>query len=177
MYPLITRLSLILISLAVLNLAGCASSASREGMLIQDLSINKKYPNSIVVETKGGSETGAMDSTNISNDDFKAAIEDAITKTGLFKKIVQGKNGDYDLTVTITQISKPILGFNMTVELETAWSLVKTLDKSVAMRKVIKAAYTATMGDSLVGVRRLRLAVEAVARENITQGLKAISEL
>jgi hypothetical protein len=63
------------------------------------------------------------------------------------------------------------------VTLETGWSLVKTSDKAVAMRKAIKSAYTAALSDSLIGVTRLRLAVEGAVRDNISQGLQAVSEL
>jgi len=177
MYTLIQRAALVMTSLAVLNLAGCASPASHEGMTPQNLTISKKHPSSVSVETKGGSETGAMDSSNISNADFKAAIESSIVKSSLFKNVLQGKNGDYELTVSVTDMSKPLFGASFTVEMETAWSLVKKSDNSIAMRKVIKTAHTATMGDALVGAIRLRLAVEGAARENIAQGLKAISDL
>ena len=74
-------------------------------------------------------------------------------------------------------MSKPIFGMSFTVELETAWSLNKRSDNSVAMRKVIKSSHTATMSDAVAGVTRLRLAVEGAARANIAQGLKAISDL
>lgn len=177
MKPLIQRMTLIVASLAVLNLAGCASPASHEGMTPQNLTVSKKNPYSISVETKGGSETGAMDSSNISNADLKAAIESSIVKSSLFKNIVQGKSGDYELTVSVTEISKPLFGLSFKVDLETAWSLVKKSDNTIAMRKVIKSTHTATMSDAVVGMTRLRLAVEGAAQENITQGLKAISEL
>lgn len=45
------------------------------------------------------------------------------------------------------------------------------------MRKSITSSYTASMGDSLVGVTRLRLAVEGAARNNIKQGLEAIAAM
>jgi hypothetical protein len=177
MYTLIQRAALVVTSLAVLNLAGCASPASHEGMTPQNLTISKKHPSSVSVETKGGSETGAMDSSNISNASFKAVIESSIVKSSLFKNVLQGKNGDYELTVSVTDMSKPLFGASFTVEMETAWSLVKKSDNSIAMRKVIKTAHTATMSDAFVGVTRLQLAVEGAARANIAQGLKAISDL
>jgi len=61
--------------------------------------------------------------------------------------------------------------------METAWSLQRTSDRSIVMRKAIQSSGTATMGDAFVGVTRLRLAVENAARENIKQGLKEIAEL
>jgi hypothetical protein len=61
--------------------------------------------------------------------------------------------------------------------METAWSLTKTSDRSVALRKSVKSTGVATMGEAFAGVTRLRMAVEAATRNNIEQGLKAIAEL
>lgn len=173
----VQRAFILATSLTVLNLAGCASPASRDSMSAQNIAVSKKLPYSVSVETKGGSETGAMDSSNISNADLKAAIESSIVESGLFKNVVQGKNGDYELTVSVTHLSKPVFAIDMKVDLETAWSLVRTSDQSVVMRKVVKSTHIATMSDSVAGVTRLRLAVEGAARDNIAQGLKAISGL
>lgn len=177
MTQLIQRSFYIALSLTLLNLAGCAAPASKESMAAQNLTLNKKHPYSIGVSTKGGTETGSMDSSSISDADLKAAIESSIIQSSLFKSVVQGKSGDYDLTVSIVQISKPMFGLDMKVDLETGWTLVKTSDKSVVMQKLIRNSYTATPSDAFVGMTRLRLAVEGAARENIAQGLKAIAEL
>lgn len=162
---------------AVAGLAGCAAPAHKESMAAAPATIVKKLPYSVNVSAKGGADTGAMDSSNIANADLKAALESSIAKTGLFKSVVQGAGGDYELTVTVTQLTKPLFGGAFTVTLETGWSLVKTSDKAVAMRKAIKSAYTAALSDSLIGVTRLRLAVEGAVRDNISQGLQAVSEL
>jgi hypothetical protein len=118
-----------------------------------------------------------MGSSEISNDDLRAAIEKSVTQSALFKEVVQGKNGDYELSVTVARLSKPTFGASFTVDMEAGWSLVKASDKSVVMRKSITSSYTASMGDSLVGVTRLRLAVEGAARNNIKQGLEAIAAM
>ena len=162
---------------AVAVLAGCAAPANREAMVAPTATITKKHPHSVSVEAKGGADTGAMDSSNISDADLKAAIESSITQSGLFKSVVQGKGGDYDLTVTVTQLTKPMFGASFTVSMEAGWVLTKASDKSIVLRQVVKSSYTASMGDSLVGVTRLRLAVEGAAKSNITQGMQAIAAL
>ena len=159
------------------SLTGCSSPASREAMTPQDLTISKHFPYSLSVQTGGGAATGALDSSNIADADLKAAIEDAVVHSKLFKSIVQGAGGDYELSVRVTTLSKPIFGGTFTVDMETAWSLTKMADRSVALRKSVKSSGAATMGDAFAAVTRLRLAVEAAARDNISQGLKAIGEL
>jgi hypothetical protein len=161
---------------SVALLAGCAAPASRESMAVPAVAV-KKFPYTVTVDTAGGADTGAMDSSNISNADLKAAIESSISQSGLFKSVIQGKGGDYDLTVTVTQLTKPMFGASFTVSMEAGWVLTKASDKSILLRKVVKASYTGGAFDSLVGVTRLRLAVEGAARNNITQGMQAIAEL
>lgn len=160
-----------------LTLAGCSSPAKREAMTPQALAISKHFPYTLGVRASGGSETTVMDSSNISDADLKAAIEDAVVQNKLFKSIVQGAGGDYELSVTVTSLSKPVFGTTFTVQMETGWSLSRTSDRSVVMRKAVRSSGTATVGEAFAAVTRLRLAVEAAARDNISQGLASIAEL
>lgn len=173
----VQRLGLFALIAAVIGLAGCASGAHKENMVAAPVASTKKLPYSVAVDARGGAETGTMDSSNVSNADLKAAIESSIAKSSLFKSVVQGKNGDYELTVTVIQLSKPMFGGAFTVTMETGWSLIKTSDKRIVMRKSIKSSHTAELSDSLVGVTRLRLALEGAVRNSIAQGLQEISAL
>lgn len=168
---------LLAIAASILILGACASPADRSAMTPQNLIISKHHPYSLGVQTSGGAETGALDSSNIANADLKAAIELAVTQSQLFKRIVSGNDGDYELSVRVISLSKPLFGGTFTVDMETAWSLTKVSDRSVAMRKSVKSSGTATMSDAFAAVTRLRLAVEAASRNNIEQGIKAIAEL
>lgn len=159
----------------ILLLAGCASPANRQAMVPQTLGTVQTHPYSVRVQSSGGSDTGAMDSSNIADADLKAAIEEAVVSNKVFKSVVQGKDGDYELSVRVTSLSKPIIGFSFTVDMEAAWTLLKVADGSVVMRKSVKSSGTAGTGDAFVGVTRLRLAVEAAARNNISQGLQAVA--
>lgn len=169
----------ILLALAALaiGLGGCAAPAERAAMTPQNLSINKHYAASLAVQTSGGAQTGVMDSSNVADADLQAAIETAVRQSQIFKSIVHGNEADYSLTVRLVSLSKPIFGASFTVDMETAWSLIKNSDRSVVMRQSVKSSGTASMGDALAGVTRLRLAVEAATRDNIARGLQAIAEL
>ena len=50
--------------------------------------------------------------------------------------------------------------------MEAGWSLIKASDKTVALRKAIRSPHTAEFSDSLVGVTRLRMAVQGAVRNN-----------
>ncbi len=173
-----SRYSIFLVVAAfIFVLAGCASPAKREAMIPQGAVAIKSHPYSVNVQTSGGAETGVLDSSNISDADLKAAIEDAITQKKVFTKIVQGSDADYELSVRIINLSKPIFGATFTVDMETAWILTKISDDSVVMRKAIKSTGKASISDALAAVVRIRVAVENSARDNIDQGLKEIMEL
>jgi len=169
---------LLIASLAVfVMLNGCASPADRGAMMPTALAISKHFPYSVGVRTGGGSDTDAVGRSDITDADLQGAIEDSIRNSRLFTAVVQSGSGDYELSVNITRWDKPVFGGTFTVQLETAWSLVKVADRSVVFRKAVQSSGTATMGDAFAAVTRLRLAVEAAARDNISQGLAAIAEL
>lgn len=161
----------------LLSLTGCSSPATREAMTPTGMTVSQHFPHSLSVRTGGGAETGTMDSSNIADADLKAAIEDAVRQSRLFTTVVQGSDGDYELSVRVTNLTKPVFGTTFTVQLETAWSLTKVADRSVVLRKAVQSSGTATMGDAFAAVTRLRLAVEAAARNNISQGLAAVAEV
>jgi hypothetical protein len=161
----------------VAMLTACAAPVARQAMVPVDVAVASNHPYSILVRTSGGSETGAMDSSNISDADLKAAIEDSIARSRVFENVVQSGGGDYELNVRIVSLSKPLFGTTFTVDLETAWSLVKVSDRSIVMRRSFATKGVATMDEAFAGVTRLRLAVEKAARENVAQGLRAVGEL
>ena len=166
----------ILIVTAVAGLSGCASTATREAMLV-GAPATRNYPYSVSVQTRGGTETSATTGSTVSNEELKAAVEGSIMQSKLFKSVVQGGNGDYEITVIVTQLTKPVFGASFTVEMEAGWALTKVSDKAVVLRKVVKSAHTATLDDAIVGATRMRIAVEGAARKNIAQGLQAIADL
>jgi hypothetical protein len=169
----------------VVLLQGCAAPASRQGMTATAPQAGsspaprlalKQRPFSVSVTTSGGQATGAMDSSNVGNDDLKAAIEASIRDSKAFREVVDGPGGQYQLAVNIIQLNKPMFGMSFTVELEAGWSLSRGDDRQVVMRRVVRSSHTATMGDAFVGATRLRLALEGAVRGNIAQGLRAIDE-
>lgn len=156
-------------------LTGCATPASREGMVPQHAASGRHFAHSINVQASGGNDTGALDSSNISDGELKAAIEEAIVRQKLFAGVIQGDSSDYSLNVRVINLTKPLFGTTFTVELEMAWSLVRNADHHPILRKSIKSSGSASMSDAFAAATRLRLAVEAAARANIEAGLREIS--
>ena len=57
------------------------------------------------------------------------------------------------------------------------YTLVEVATNKVILREVIRAPFTAGVGDAFAGVKRLRLANEGSARANIESFLKRLSAL
>ena len=168
---------LILVWAATAWLAGCASPASKQELIVDDASFGTQHPHSVSVIAGGGGETGAMDYTNISNEDLAGAIEESIINSGLFSSVVKGDGADYKLSAYLVSMSKPVFGFSFTIHMEMSWSLVNTATGDAVMRESIKSTHTATAGEAFAAATRIRLAVEGAAEENIRQGLQKIAEL
>lgn len=167
----------LLLLLASICLSSCASPASKDALIAHDIQKVQHHRKTVAINTQGGSETGALDSSNVSNSDFSKAIEESIIENGVFTQVIHGNEADYLLNVTIVSMSKPLFGGSFTVDMEAAWSLSDLKTKNYVTRESIKSSHTATMGEAFVGVTRLRLAVEGAVRKNIEQGILAISQL
>ena len=115
--------------------------------------------------------------TQISNEEFSRALIEAIGKSRVFTKVVQGSDGDYLLSVTLFSLEQPSIGAAFTVNMEAGWILTRLRDNTILWREAIKSSYTADFGEAFVAARRLRLATEGAARNNIAAGLSRISKL
>ena len=162
-------------------LGGCAAPAEPRAMAAvaapAAATAGRQHPYSVAVQVQGGQETGGLDSSNIANADLRQAIEESIRASRLFQAVVAGRDGDYLLSVNVIQLSKPLFGGTVTVEFEAGWSLTRASDRQVVLRQVVKSSGTAAMAEAFAFVTRLRLAVEAAARDNIRQGLAAVAVL
>jgi len=159
------------------NISGCSAPASKEAIIVDNITISKHHEKTVSIATNGGSETTAMDSTNVSDEALKEAITESIARNKLFQKVIQGKQADYQLTVNIINISKPVFGLTFTVQMEATWSLVNLKDNSIVMREVINSSHTTSFSEAFAAVTRLKLAVEGAVKENIQLGLTKVAKL
>ena len=169
--------SILLLAFVALFFSGCASPATTEGMKAQILNLQNKHSFSVSVQTEGGRKTNPLWTSEISSESFAQAIQDSIAESGLFRSVVTGKSGDYLLEVNLINMDKPLVGFDMTVNMAVNWTLTHIPTKKIVSQDLISKSYTATVGDAVVAIRRLRLAEEGAARKNIQEGLNRISQL
>ena len=157
---------------------GCASPAQVDNMRV-DHSVNMNFDKSLadsikIDDVEGGEETNPMWTSEVGNKEFKAALNASLKSQGLLSET--NKSG-YELTATLVESDQPLFGADFEVTLSIRYILIEMKNDKVIFNKVIKTPYTATMGDSLLGVKRLRLANEGSAKKNITELLNILSKL
>ena len=161
----------------VVMIGGCASATTHEGMVTTKVETVNKHPQSVSVAVTGGKETEATGTPQISDATFKEALVSSIKNSQVFSRVIDGKGGDYLLTVTLFNMQQPLFGASLTVTLEAGWTLTRASGGKPVWQESIKSAHTATFSDAAVAATRLRLATEGAAKKNIEMGLAKISQL
>ncbi|HUR58055.1 MAG TPA: hypothetical protein VM029_10130 [Opitutaceae bacterium] len=162
---------------SALFLGGCATASQSAAMVAKPPTAVTKHPESLSVTVTGGSETSAMTASKISDADFAEAIKASVTQSGLFAKVAASDASDYHLDVQIVRLVQPMFGASFTVTMETSWFLRRRSDLNIVWQKGITSNFTATMGDAVVGVTRLRLANEGAARANIQDAITQLGAI
>lgn len=161
------QLAVVSAAVSLLALGACASGARPEAMAVLPSAVEAARPGtpgyqSIRVEAvQGGGDTNPLWLSNVSNAEFKTALESSLQTSGYFKA-----DGPWALTATMVDLQRPMAGFDLSVVSRVRYSV---LDRSgtIVFDETVAATGTATMGDSLLAVERLRMANEASIRENI----------
>jgi hypothetical protein len=155
---------------------GCATPASSVAMTATPATSVHQIGSDVSVAVSGGKETSSMGASQISDEAFAQALRDSIEKSGLFAK-VSPSGARYKLTGFIGKVDQPLIGFSLTVKMEVNYTLVDTQSGTTVWNKDIASEYTAKTGEAFAGVKRLRLANEGAARENIQQAIAAMAAL
>ena len=170
-----------LILFAFCLFVGCANPARPSAMIGREIPQVSNVHDPVIVVTLGGEKSGpstAMTSSLISlisNEDFSSALIQSLRKTGLFKSVTGSGGATFRLETTLEDLSQPEKGFSLTVNLKVDWRLIRISDNKVLWHEKIISTYTATVGDAFVAVKRIRLATEGAARQNIEKGLAKLA--
>lgn len=112
----------------------------------------------------GGQPTNPLWTSQVGNEDFRAALEQALEQAQLASLV--GESPRYRLDADLVGLEQPALGFDLTVTATVNYELT-ALAGGESYRTTIARPYTASMGDSLYAPARLRKANEGAIRENI----------
>lgn len=75
-------------------------------MAARDVPVTTRSSERVSIDVLGGRATTAMDASQISNEDFREALKQSILKSGLFREVVDGKAGAYQLSAFIGEMGK-----------------------------------------------------------------------
>jgi hypothetical protein len=128
----------------VILMSGCATPATHQGMIPDTFETKTKHPYSVSVGVGGGQETDTTGKSQISDAAFTQALVESITKSQIFTRAIQGKGGDYLLTVTIVNMEQPTFGLSFTVKMEAAWMLKRANTGAAIWQESIRSSHTAT---------------------------------
>lgn len=174
-----TYLRLLLASALIALCAGCASPAQISGMSVsveqaKTSTYDSQLRNNIrLSEVNGGDKTNPLWTSEIDSPDFGAALKQSLANANL----LGDESATYALRANLLRVDQPIFGLDFEVTSEVEYTLIETATNKVVLREMIRTPFTAGFGDSVIGIKRLRLANEGSARVNIIAMLKRLSDL
>jgi hypothetical protein len=167
------------VSLFAIILTGCASSAQVPNMTVADAQAKANtydaqlQSNVQVSEVAGGQKTNPLWTSEVDGPDFRAALQQSLKHADL----LGGDSATYALRADLQSLDQPLFGLDFEVTSQVEYTLVEVATNKVILREVVRAPFTAGVGDAFAGVKRLRLANEGSARANIEAFLKRLSAL
>ena len=157
---------------ALLGVAACASPSRPAFMALPATAGLTAAPGDVgyhsvtTVNVSGGTETNPLWTAQVSNADFKAALESSLTAAGYI-----GTDGrPLVVTANLVDLKQPLAGLDMSVTSQVRYTV--TRDGQIIFDDTVAATGVATMGQAFAAVERLRLANEKSIQENIKDFLK-----
>lgn len=160
-----------LIVLPFFFLTSCSTVTTSEGMT----------PDSTVfVDINQHSESLSLlvsgETRGITLENFKQALANGITSSGLFSEVVEG--GEFLLEVKLKNISQPLFGAGFTISIDSTWRLFRLSNRELVWTEEVNSVYKGgALEGGLIGANRARVATERAARENIQQGIRKLGQV
>lgn len=157
------------------TLSGCMTYE----MTPEKVTVHRKFEKSVFIHTDVGAY-GMYDLVGVRGAGVHSAIENSISKAGLFSCVIKTQDADYQLDICETRPSNyPVVFFNVALHLEWMWTLRDVKSNRVVWQETIRSRGEGNFGlnpVSWVGGMRLRWAMTQVVRENIKLGLERLSQ-
>ncbi|UPT61961.1 MAG: hypothetical protein M0D54_16425 [Hyphomonadaceae bacterium JAD_PAG50586_4] len=163
-----------------LSVAACAGGARPENIAASvqpaaSFDASHQLHEALAVRNvQGGSDTNPLWMSNISDEQFRAGLEQSLRNAGLLAD--SPALARYEVVASLQDLRRPMAGLDMTVTMTVRYSLVPIGGGEPIFDEVVSASGTGRMSDAFVGVERLRIANEAAARENISEFLRRLRD-
>ncbi|MBL6613836.1 MAG: hypothetical protein ISP45_07500 [Reyranella sp.] len=168
-----SRLRLILATLAIASLGACAKPASFWAMVPETAAglvpaPAPAYRNAITVGSVAiGEDTATPWRSAVSPEQVRDALVQALAAN----QLGQPNNGRFRLDTFLLQLERPFAGFAMTVTATMAYRMINVTSGAVVYERTLKGLGTATLNDAIDNGNRLRIADQRAVRANIEQML------
>jgi hypothetical protein len=163
----------VIISIAIL--AGCATPAYQQVMLIEksdlNIKIEEKLKNKFYVRSvTGGKETNPLWVSEVDSETYKGALENSLAALGYrsFRP-----NSEYIIDVNLKDTKRPHIGLTMEINSEVDYFV--TQKNGTISSFQISAIGSANISDEIFGVYRGKLANERAIKQNINKFVEAIT--
>ena len=165
--------------LVLLPLLGCAAGAGSVAMTVgpgaADLPVSSHHKGSIWVDqVRGGSETNPMWKANVSNGEFRSALEGSLKNQEYLAPSAEGAK--YRVTAELVDLDQPFIGLDFTVKATVDYVITQAQNVQAISKRIVASA-TATVSDAFVGVTRMRIANERAIQANIREFLRGVPSL
>jgi len=163
-------------SLAILlNLGGCATSATSQAMTVKPgatASVNPKLKGAVALgDVSGGKDTNPLWTSQVDTAGFKKALQDSLAISGYLA--TDPAKATYKVSADLKSLDQPIMGFTYDVKSNVDY---KVSGPKGVQPYGVKATGTATVSDAFAGVERLRIANERSVMENIKDFINQLAK-
>lgn len=170
----------VLAALLLATLGACAQPASYAAMVVDAQAVDTargpapSYRETLVVApVSGGKETSPLWTSQVGNAEFQEALTRSLIATKLASANIllnpSAANGRYRLEAVLQNLQQPLMGFDLTVTATVAYKLTEISTGALVYESTLVTPATATMGDSVIAIERLKLANEKAIRANLTR--------
>ncbi len=164
--------AIIVLAGASLTLGACATAALPSQMSVRpgDLAALDAgapgYHRLRVVQIQGGSATNPLWLSNVSNDDFRAALVSSLAVMGYLAD--DPAKADLELTASIVDLERPVVAIQPTVVSKVRYTVSPAGGGAPLFDETLAASGTPTMAESFFEPDPTRPANEAAMRANIS---------
>ncbi len=159
------------VPLLAIALAACAAPAAPDRMAAPaaraaDVAAASPLRQAIAVgPVGGGEETDPMWTSEVGNAEFRQALELSLERRGYLSR--DPGEARFRLEAFLVELKQPRSGYTLHVASYVRYKLLRAADDAVMIDELISGSAKATLGDSLVGIKRLQIANEKAMRNNI----------
>ncbi len=168
------------VSAGLLALTACATASlpsqmvSAPGAVAPAASGDGAYQRVRVGAVSGGSETNPLWMSNVSNGDFRTALESSLRGVNYLSD--DPSKANLEVTASIVDLQRPMAGIDMSVTSKIRYTAKPVGGGAAVFDDTVAATGTAKFGEALLAVERLRKANEASISANITEFIKRFRE-